>query len=1409
MHTPLTAAPDQGGDSPRPSWSSAASVPVAQRETMETVAASDRQNARRRLAGSRPHATVMFADLSGFTALSERLDPEAATDLVNHCFAVLECIVEAHEGVVDKYIGDCIVAVWDLPDAAAGARQASRAACALRAAIAAFNRTVAPPSPLDVHIGIGTGPVIAGVIGGERSGAFTVVGDPVTLAQVIGELSPRGQIFADAATFALAHEGFAWLDLGPLTLPPLPQPVHGYELCTWHDDAALETVVAEALASAIEPSPTDPAATRRVRRGSERRQATVVFAEVAGFEPLAHTLTSERFTILLNRCFAALEPAVHGNGGVVDKYIGETIMALFGVPNAIEEAPKQALNAVIEMRQRLRRFAEEQGLAGELHLHVGVNTGLVIAGEMGGRRTRSFTVIGDTVNVAARLKAAAAADHAICVGRETYRHTDDAFDFADLPPLRLKGKELPVPAWGLLSERTRLHRTSAAGSASRAISSALVGRAQELAAIEQAVRRVTQGEGGIVTVVGDAGVGKSRLIAELLAMPLLERVQLLEGRSLSTGQGLSYHPFVDLIRRWAGISEEDAPRTAAARLARAVRDLMPEEFDDVLPLIARLMGLRLGEEAPARLQEIDGDALEALLFKSMREWLERLARRQPLVLLFEDLHWADQSSIKLMDSVLRLVESQPLLIVAVGRPNFPDTLGRIQEAARGAHAARLVDLPLQRLTDEHADALICNLLKTDQLPYALRALVVRKAEGNPFYIEEVIRSFIDSGAVRYRDGRFHVTDQIETIEVPGTIQEVIMTRVDRLDEETRHVLQVASVIGRNFYYRVLRAVLDHTDELDDALDQLTTTQLIIAHQSRRTAAVKRRLLHGELEYLFKHALAQEAVYGSLLQRTRRDLHRQVARTIEQLFADRLTDAYAMLAYHFSRAEELEKAEDYLFKAGEEAAHSAAANEALTFFREASRTYLQIHGEGGDPQRKAMLEKNIAQALLNTGALTESIDHFDRALEYLGERVPRSPAAVYLRFGTDLLAVLARLYLRPGRSRRRQVTEIERQVFEVMFLRARALTTSDPRRLFFDNIGGARRLNRVDPTRVDGSCGLYAGISALFAFTGFSFDVSARFLAVAKPLIRPGNRRDEFVYRNFWFIHHFLQGHWGDEHAIDEALVEEALRAGQLWDVNTYVGLLSDAKLRQGKFAAARDLIDWLAAISDSYGFAFAATNRDAMTMLLLLEERRLPEALEAAERYQRARHEDLLKVLGLGSKAKAQVLLGELEDAAATLAAAERIIARSRDLPPWHLSALAAARLHFAVAALERSGGAIAPGLRRDVHRHARQALAIAGKAATQRAEIYQLCGTASWLLASRRQALSWWARSLAAGAAMGARPEQARTRAVLARALDGATRVDGMTADEHLAAARAEFSALALPWDDGQLAAAAPARAA
>ena len=705
----------------------------------------------------RHEATVMFADLSGFTALAERLDPEVATELLNRCFAAMETVVHAHGGVVDQYIGDCLKAFWN--EAAGGSAPALRAALAIREVVARLGGE----ESLGVHVGLARGDVVAGDMGGEQR-HLSVLGEVVTTAQQLAESGDSGNILVDRAVQGAAGAAFSWRPLPPVPIINRAEPLAAAALAGADGDADERgALVAAAMAAGrgVRAGALDVGAGRR---DSERRHATVVFAEVLGLEPLIDVMTPERFTTLLNRCLEALEPAVPTAGGVIDKFMGATLMALFGLPNAIEHASRQALLAVLDMQRRLRAFSDQYGLGGTLHLRAGVNGGLLIAGEIGGPATRAFTVIGDAVNVAARLKEAAPPD-AVLVGPETQRDAADSFVFTALPPRALKGKADAVAVWQLAGERAVDRGRHDGGT--RAISSALVGRADELARIGGALGELTGGRGGILAVVGEAGIGKSRLMTEALALPALASACVLEGRSLVSGRRAAFHPFVDLLQRWAGIGKSDAPDEAAAKLARAVRTLMPEEFDDVMPFVARLMGLRPPSELATYVTGIDGAALEELLFKTMRDLIRRLTVAQPLVLLFEDLHWADQSSIKLLEGLLRLVTTAPLLIILVGRPAMTDTLERVLAMARAQYKEHLVEVLLRRLSDAQCDDLIRNLLRTDALPYATHALIVRKAEGNPFFIEEVLRSFIDRGLIEYHRGRFDLTAGIETVEVPG------------------------------------------------------------------------------------------------------------------------------------------------------------------------------------------------------------------------------------------------------------------------------------------------------------------------------------------------------------------------------------------------------------------------------------------------------------------------------------------------------------------------------------------------------------------------------------------------------------------------------------------------------------------
>ncbi|HET6782084.1 MAG TPA: tetratricopeptide repeat protein, partial [bacterium] len=395
--------------------------------------------------------------------------------------------------------------------------------------------------------------------------------------------------------------------------------------------------------------------------------------------------------------------------------------------------------------------------------------------------------------------------------------------------------------------------------------------------------------------------------------------------------------------------------------------------------LGTLLGLEIKEAWRDRVQYLDGEALGRQIYRSTRLFFAALAQERPLVLMIEDLHWIDHSSAELLEHLLPLSTEVPILFYGITRPGRDTPMARLRDVVLRDYVDRYTEVSLQPLSPEHSDELVRNLLQVSDLPAGVRHLVLERSEGNPFFVEEVTRAFIDLGALtRDAAGRWQVSRQIDRISIPDTLRGVIVARIDRLDEDVKQILKTASVIGRNFFYRVLRAIAEAGAELDRYLLDLEQLEFI-----------KERRRDPELEYAFKHALTQEATYETILLRVRRELHRRVAETIEQLFAGRLEEFYGLLAYHYARVENWERAQEYLFKAGDQAVRMAADAEALSYYQQASAAYARAFGDRWDPLQRAILERKMGEALFRRGQHDQAMEYLQRALVHLGHPFPSS------------------------------------------------------------------------------------------------------------------------------------------------------------------------------------------------------------------------------------------------------------------------------------------------------------------------------------------------------------------------------------------------------------------------------------
>jgi class 3 adenylate cyclase/tetratricopeptide (TPR) repeat protein len=744
----------------------------------------------------------------------------------------------------------------------------------------------------------------------------------------------------------------------------------------------------------------------------EHKQVTVLFADVKGSTDLVQHMDAEAVSALLDPLQKIMIDAVHAYEGTVNEVLGDGIMAIFGAPIAHEDHALRACRAALDMQDAVRKWAARSPPDSPAHgirLRVGLNSGEVVVRAINNDLTISYSAMGMTTHLAARLEQTAEPD-TIQISRGTGRLVTGLVDVQPRGAVEMKGIAQPVPVYqlrGLGRARTRLEAATMAGL------TPFVGRERELRLLEELMAEAEAGRGQVVTIVGDPGIGKSRLLMEFRAR-LGERVAWAEGRSVSFGQAMAFHPLIDLLRRNFGIEEQDSAAAMRGKLAGWVADISPG-LEPSLPYVIYMLG---AAEADDPVHALDPQIRRAETFDAVRQLLLRAAEHKPQVLVFEDAHWSDRATGEFLSYLLDNIPRSRVLILITIRPGHDLAVGE------RTYATRLV---LRNLSKAEAGEMAEAVLASADLPEELRALVGRKAEGNPFFVEEMIKALGETGAIR-RDGeRWVLGRPLDQIEVPDTIQDVLMSRIDRLEEEPRQALQLAAVIGREFTQRLLDRIAEIRRGTTAVLRELQAIELIYEMASLP-----------ELAYMFKHALTQDVAYGSLLTRRRRELHRRIGEAIEELYADSLAEHYAVLAHHFACGEDWARAATYFEKAADQAAAAFAVHEALALCVQAIEALDRKSDGDAVPRKRSDLHTKRANLLILLSDFDGAHAEHDQAAaiaRQLTDRVREGLAVA----GMALASVYGHKFER-GHHESSRATEIGRAVGSAEIIAAGQWTT---------------------------------------------------------------------------------------------------------------------------------------------------------------------------------------------------------------------------------------------------------------------------------------------------------------------------------------------------------------------------------
>ena len=1137
--------------------------------------------------------------------------------------------------------------------------------------------------------------------------------------------------------------------------------------------------------------PTDKLPTSLFSFEGERKFVTVLFTEISNYIHLIEKLSPEDVHQIMNGFFHILLTEIHKYQGTINQFTGNGIIAMFGAPSAIENHARNSCMAALAAQSSVKNYAKtlKQKLGISFKIRIGLNSGPVVVGSIGDDLRYDYTAFGDTTYLAFMIQNAAKPG-SVLLSNSTYKRVCNYFNFSSLEPFSYKGKSAPIKIYGLEQNVPEYQLFT-----KRRISSTLIGRDDDLNKLNLHLLNVINGEGSIINIVGEPGVGKSRLISELKNQDASKNVAFLEGRAVAFGKNLSFHPIINLFKNWAKIGENDPPVESVKKLETSIWGVCLHQTTEIFPFIATLMGLRLSGEHLEKVNDIEGEALEKLIINSVRNLLIKSAQTTPLVFILEDMHWADTSTIKFVESLLPIVKTNRILFINIFRPGYIETSERFFKNFKKLYPENHTQISLWPLNRDYCEKLVANLINTKALPFSVREQILDRANGNPFFTEEIVRSIIDAEATLLKNGVFEATSEIDALVIPHTINDVLMARIDRLDEKTKNLITVASVIGRSFFYRILNDIIHPTEAIDKTLLFLEEAQLVF---------VRNRM--GEREYLFKHALTQEVVYESILYKKRIYLHLQVAASIEHLFSDKLYEFYGVLAYHYGKGENLGKAEEYLIKAGEESLKSSASNEALSCFKEALNLYLNKYGDNADPEKIAMLEKNIGIAYYNKGSFFNALEHFDIVLDRSGYGSPKFKFYKMFRLVGDIFILLAKLYL-PLKQSKRKPTDRDNFVFDVFQKRGIALIYLDTERFFFENIRFIRKMTRFDIKQINTGVYSFCSSSGIFSLTGLSFNISNRILNSSKKFIAKNAIKDLLCYEFYTFFLNEVSGNWSECKEYNEKLVDLNLKKGRTWLIATYILLQGLLKIEQGFFEHTERLLEKLNEIWEVYEYQNAKGLRYFLMTILLFKQRKINAAkivLEEGISYQKEMGEELTLLYYLALKAIIQILQKDQNAAIISLNHAKEIVTRKGRVIPFYISRYFIAWFLFDLNVLEK---AILSKDHSNISKYkerafnsANKALKTAKKYALDKVEVLKLVGTFFWLINKQKKASKYWVQSISEAKKMGSSLELSRTYFEVGKRLfepkSNFSELNKIKRKDYLLKARAAFKAMDLQQD-------------